>query len=47
MPQQQTVTGVYTLTGIKVRSQSGATVRETLLSLPPGIYIINGRKYIK
>lgn len=47
MPQQQTVTGVYTLTGTKVRSQSGATVKETLLSLPPGIYIINGRKYIK
>ena len=44
---QRIVTGVYSITGTKIQSSTGSSVKEVLQSLPAGIYIINGRKYIK
>ncbi len=40
--------GVYTISGTKVRSLGeGTSVREAISDLPSGIYIVNGKKYVK
>lgn len=39
--------GVYTITGRKVSTSSEASAREILNTLPQGVYIINGKKYVK
>ena len=38
---------VYSISGSKVKVHNNASVSETLQSLPRGIYIINGKKYIR
>ncbi len=40
-------TTVYSITGTMVKHTTGASPREILSGLPSGIYIINGKKYIK
>lgn len=43
-----TITNVYSITGAKIKMVSSyMTPREILQSLPSGIYIINGKKYLK
>ena len=44
---RQSLPGVYTITGRKVSANSDASAREILNSLPKGVYIINGKKYVK
>ena len=39
--------GVYSITGARIKVASGASVPEILSGLPSGIYIINGKKYLK
>ncbi len=40
--------GVYTISGTKVSSLSdGVSIKDVLGNLPSGIYIINGKKYVK
>ena len=39
--------GVYSITGSKIQDLDGKTVEEVLKQLPSGIYIINGKKYMK
>lgn len=39
--------GIYTITGRKVASGDVTSVKAALNSLPAGIYIINGKKYVK
>lgn len=39
--------GVYTITGRKMSTPSNASAMEILNTLPKGIYIINGKKYVK
>jgi hypothetical protein len=38
---------VYSISGSKVKTQNNTSVSEALQSLPRGIYIINGKKYIR
>lgn len=41
------LSGVYSITGKKLPANPNASAREILSTLPKGIYIINGRKYVK
>ena len=45
-PSWPVQTGIYTITGVKVASVAGDNVRETLSTLPSGIYVINGKKVL-
>ncbi|MBO4849314.1 MAG: C10 family peptidase [Prevotella sp.] len=45
--QRSTLKGVYTITGRKVAADTDASAREILNTLPKGVYIINGKKYMK
>ena len=43
-----TFDGVYTISGTKIRSLGdGTSVRDAISDLPSGIYIVNGKKYVK
>ena len=44
---RMTLPGVYTITGRMVSTTSDASAREILNTLPKGVYIINGKKYVK
>lgn len=40
--------GVYSISGTKIRSLGeGTSVRDAISDLPSGIYIVNGKKYVK
>ncbi len=43
----QGVTRVYSISGTMVKQISNATPSEILRDLPSGLYIINGKKYLK
>ena len=47
VPAAGSLKGVYGITGAKIKVASGASIEEILRSLPSGIYIINGKKYLK
>ena len=38
---------VYAITGTLVKTEKGKSLTEVLQSLPKGIYIINGKKYMR
>ncbi len=46
MPSQK-ILGVYSITGRKLAEATNVSPREILQQLPSGIYIINGKKYVK
>lgn len=46
-PTNHGTLSVYSISGSKVKTHNNTSVSEALQSLPRGIYIINGKKYIK